>query len=155
MLRYSEVRITFSEVPNEISLTISICGCPNRCPGCHSPHLWKDEGDILTADKLRSLILKNDGITCVCLLGGDADKDSVAELVKMVKTEFTLKTCWYSGRELKNAGKTLPYLDFIKTGPYIEDLGPLNAIDTNQTFYEIKNIDGLLVFENKTYLFQK
>lgn len=155
MLKYCDAKITFSEVPEEISLTISISGCPNRCPGCHSQHLWQDVGTPLTSVELCDLITRNIGISCVCLLGGDADKQRVSSLLHKVKEEFNLKTCWYTGQELNQSGEVLPYLDYIKTGPYIRQLGPLSSIDTNQNFYKIKHKDGIIILENMTFLFQK
>lgn len=38
-MKYSDAQVVFAEVPDEITLAISISGCPNRCPGCHSQHL--------------------------------------------------------------------------------------------------------------------
>ena len=45
MPKYIDARVTFSEVPDEISLCISITGCPYRCFSCHSPHLREDIGE--------------------------------------------------------------------------------------------------------------
>ena len=72
-MKYTDTMVTFSEVPDKISLCINISGCPNRCPGCHSPELWEDIGTELNEDSLTKLINKNEGITCVCFMGGDAD----------------------------------------------------------------------------------
>ena len=46
-LRYDGAAVVFSEVPDEISLAISITGCPRRCPGCHSEYLWEYHGNLL------------------------------------------------------------------------------------------------------------
>ena len=59
MLKYVEVQVGFSEVPEEIALCINISGCPIHCKGCHSPHLWKDIGKELTVEVLERLIGKN------------------------------------------------------------------------------------------------
>ena len=48
--------------------------------------------------------------------------------------------------------KILENIDYIKFGPYIEELGGLNKETTNQRFYEV--INGAL-FADKTYLFRK
>ena len=47
MVRYFNFDVVFAEVPDQVSLAINITGCPNRCPGCHSPHLWEDAGRVL------------------------------------------------------------------------------------------------------------
>ena len=40
-LHYTTEQITFQEVPNEISLSFLIAGCPLRCKGCHSAYSWR------------------------------------------------------------------------------------------------------------------
>lgn len=42
MVRYHNFDIVFAEIPDETTLAINITNCPNRCPGCHSPHLQRD-----------------------------------------------------------------------------------------------------------------
>ena len=52
MIKYKETQVTFSEVPDEISLCINISNCPHRCKGCHSPYLQEDVGYELTPSGL-------------------------------------------------------------------------------------------------------
>ncbi len=50
-------------------------------------------------------------------------------------SSLDLKVGWYSGEyelDLNLYGK---YFDYIKIGPYIEELGPLNSCNTNQRLY--------------------
>ena len=47
MVRYHNFDVVFAEIPGETTLALNITGCPNRCPGCHSPHLQADEGRVL------------------------------------------------------------------------------------------------------------
>lgn len=137
MIKFTDYMVTFREVPDEISLCINISNCPNRCLGCHSKELWEDIGEELTDEKLCSLIAKNEGITCVCLMGGDSDPKRVEELCKLVKTNFPgLLTCWYSGKRENSID--LSYLDYLKLGPYIEQLGGLDRPTTNQRFYAVE-----------------
>lgn len=162
-MKYTDTMVTFSEVPNEISLCINISGCPNRCPGCHSPELWEDIGTELTKESLKDLIDKNKGITCVCFMGGDAHPEVVNELAKFVKQlPDSLLTCWYSGQETLTELIDLKYWDFIKLGPYIEEKGGLDNPNTNQKFYEVvmtrevdKNFNPIYALNNITNLFQK
>ena len=108
------------------------------CKGCHSPYLAEDLGEVLDEASLERLITANPGISCVSLMGGDADPAFVASLCRSVKAAHPgLKTCWYSGRGLDKAGEVLPWLDFIKVGPWIAELGPLDSETTNQRFYAI------------------
>lgn len=129
--------IGFGEVPEEIALCINISGCPIHCKGCHSPHLWQDIGTELKPVTLSNLIANNHGITCISFMGGDADADAVMKLAKWVKNNTELKTCWYSGRELKDLSIDYQAFDYLKTGPYIIELGGLNSSNTNQRFYKI------------------
>ena len=48
MLKYYNYMVTFSEVPDEISLCINITGCPIRCTDCHSKFLWENIGKEIT-----------------------------------------------------------------------------------------------------------
>ena len=36
--------VVFQEIPGEVTLALNLSGCPNRCAGCHSPHLWEEVG---------------------------------------------------------------------------------------------------------------
>lgn len=137
MLKYLYVTEAFQEVPDEISLCISISGCPCRCEGCHSPELWEDKGTPLTYRELEKLIEQHPGITCVCFMGGDAEPSLVYGLAKYVKTNHKLKTCWYSGKDLQLPKLQLLVFDFIKCGPYKKELGGLTSETTNQVFYKV------------------
>lgn len=139
MLKYTEAVVGFSEVPGEIALCINISGCPIHCEGCHSPHLWGDKGEELKPVVLSNLIAKNNGITCIAFMGGNADVDAVMQLAKWVKNNTELKTCWYSGRGLAEVQIDFKALDYIKTGPYIKELGGLDSPTTNQSFFKIKH----------------
>lgn len=73
VVRYYNFDIVFAEIPGETTLAINIANCPNRCPGCHSPHLQADAGHVLDAAELRALLERyGRSVTCVCFMGGDA-----------------------------------------------------------------------------------
>ena len=139
MLKCYSYDIVCQEIPDEISLAVNISGCPNRCPGCHSPWLWSDEGELMTDEFVEGLIGKySAAITCFCFMGGDAEPDEVERICRLVKSCFPgIKTAWYSGRESIPEGFDIKVLDFLKTGPYIEALGGLKSPDTNQVLYKI------------------
>lgn len=136
MLKYVNTQVTFSEIPDQITLCIEISNCPIHCPECHSKYLWKDIGTPLNKESLLDLISKNEGITCVCLLGGDQAITSINWLAKCIK-EFNpeLSVAWYSGQSKLDKDINLEYFDYIKLGPYIEECGPLNNPNTNQRLY--------------------
>lgn len=141
MLKYVETAVTFSEIPDEITLCINISNCPCHCKGCHSSYLAEDIGDPLNKTALSKLLENNKGVSCVSFMGGDNDPISIAALASWIKTHTDLKVAWYSGRqELNNiVEKQLKWFDYIKLGPYIEEYGPLNSKTTNQRLYEVKD----------------
>lgn len=152
MLKYVDTLVSFSEVPNEITLCINISNCPCHCKGCHSSYLAEDIGNILNLQALTSLIDSNSGITCVCIMGGDANSSKVDDIAQDIKEYYPkLKVAWYSGKQELSKDINLEFFDFIKLGPYIEELGPLNSKTTNQRFYKIENNKLIDI----TYKFQK
>ena len=155
MLKYIDTQIVFREIPDEITLAINISNCPNRCEGCHSPHLWEDIGEELNENSLKELIEKNKGITCVSFMGGDSDPLGIHILAEWVKNNTELKTCWYSGRELHYLNHLHDRLDFVKTGAYIKKLGGLDNPNTNQRFYKVNHPkdDSPNTFEDITFKF--
>ena len=65
MLKYTDFKITFAEIPDEISLCINISNCPCLCKNCHSSYLAKDIGIILTAAEVEKLIKSAQLYDCV------------------------------------------------------------------------------------------
>jgi anaerobic ribonucleoside-triphosphate reductase activating protein len=155
MLKYVDTKIVFQEVPDEITLAISLSNCPNECADCHSPYLREDIGEILDANVLHKLIGENNGITCLCFMGGDGSYDYINELAFILKDTYsTLKVAWYSGSELFFFQDIInpEYFDYIKTGCYIKERGPLNNKNTNQRMYRINHSQNNK-FEDITYKF--
>lgn len=137
MLKYVDTLVGFGEIPNEISLCINISNCPCYCDGCHSSYLAQDIGIELSFNELRKLIKKNDGITCVTLMGGDSEPSRINELASFILHHYALKVAWYSGRQELSKDIDLENFSYIKLGPYIKNLGPLNSSTTNQRMYRI------------------
>ncbi len=140
MLRLASYDIVFQEVPGETTLALNISGCPNRCPGCHSPHLRDESGEPLDDGLLEWLLDKyGDSVTCICFMGGDGDPKMVSELAAMVKrlSEGRLLTAWYSGNATLPDEFEIETFDYIKLGPYIEKFGGLRSPATNQRFYKV------------------
>ena len=135
MLKYKAYQQVFSEVPDEITLYIPLTNCTIRCPECNSKWLWKDDGYELNHSVLEDLIRKNEGITCVCIGGGETDFFTLNSLFELIKS-YDLKTCWYTGLNKIPKEIDLRWLDFIKIGPF-EGI-PINEESTNQRFFTIK-----------------
>ncbi len=138
MLKYTDYDIVFSEIPDETTFAINISNCPNRCPGCHSPQLMEDIGELLTEHNLGRLVDKyiND-ITCICFMGGDREPQEINKLAAFIKNEYqNIKTGWYSGKPQLPSGFNTDVLDYIKLGPYVAALGGLKSKTTNQRLYQ-------------------
>ena len=154
-LKYLTTDVVFQEVPNEISLAIDITNCPYFCRGCHSPILGQDVGELLLDDIDKLIEPYRKEITCVCFMGGDQNINELIELCKIVKENYKLKTCVYSGNDnISHFKDCIKYLDYLKIGRYVEELGGLNSIETNQKFYKINNeklINITNTFQRKKY----
>ena len=161
MLKYVDTKVVFAEIPNEITLAINISGCPCNCKGCHSSYLAEDVGEPLDLQHLTNLIDSNRGISCVCIMGGDANPSEVDDIAQDIKEYYPeLKVGWYSGRQELSKDIELGNFDYIKLGPYKEEFGPLNSRTTNQKFYKVENVsykDGSLRYalNDITYKFHR
>ena len=139
MLKFYNYDIVFQEIPDEITLAINLTMCPIHCKGCHSKFLWEDIGEVLDESAITDLVNIYKGeITCVALMGGDNDTKEVNRLMKYVKEYFHLRTAWYTGREEISNEVDIKNFDYIKVGPYIEELGGLKSKHTNQKLLLIK-----------------
>ena len=143
MLKYVDSKVTFTEIPDEITLCINISNCPCHCEECHSSYLAEDIGKSLNLEALTNLIDSNNGISCVCIMGGDANPSEVDDIAQDIKEYYPeLKVAWYSGRQELSKEIELENFNYIKLGPYIKDKGPLNCRTTNQVMLEIDVIQG-------------
>lgn len=157
MLKYVDTKIVFAEIPDEITLAIDISNCPCHCEGCHSPYLADDIGEPLDLQHLTDLIDSNRGISCVCIMGGDANPSEVDDIAQDIKEYYPeLKIAWYSGKQELSKDINLENFDYVKLGPYIKDKGPLNSPTTNQRFYKIihTSVPSTLLVD-QTHLFWK
>ena len=151
MLKYKETLVTFTEVPDEISLCINLTQCPCNCPFCFEPWLQSDIGLELDLSALITLMNKVISITCICFMGGDNDSRALAKLCREFKQKYPdIKLAMYSGRTYMHK-ELEECLDYYKIGPYMEQYGPLNSLTTNQRFYQ-KNESGVWI--DITYKFQ-
>jgi len=144
MLKYVDTDIVFQEIPDEVTLAVNLSGCPCRCPGCHSKHLWGDTGEVLDGEAVECMLAhqKNE-VTCLSLMGGDAQPQEVDRLAGWLRRHHPkLHIAWWSGRPLLSSQVSLANFDYIKLGPYLSHLGPLKSPRTNQRLYRV--VDGML-----------
>ena len=156
-LKYINHSIVFQEVPNEVTLAINISGCPVHCEGCHSKYLWEDTGNYITDDLPQLLETYKDKITCVCFMGGDHNRDCLEELKYLCYLcgEAGLKTALYTGRTIYSEliAFAIHYLDYLKVGEYISELGGLDNPNTNQRMFQMAVENDQNVFKDITSLF--
>lgn len=144
MLRFANYDVVFQEFPDEITLAVNVSGCPCRCPGCHSQYLWDNVGEPLTLERLTALADHYGvGITCVALMGGDAEPlEALRLLSDLRQAKPRLRTGWYSGRQqLPEGFDPTSAPDYVKLGPWREECGPLSSPSTNQRMYRYRT-DG-------------
>lgn len=139
MIKFVNTEVVFRELPDEITLAINISNCPCHCPGCHSSYLAEDIGKELTIETLQNLLNKNKGISAVCFMGGDSNPKEISNLAKYVKENTNLLVGWYSGRQELSPEINIDLFNFIKLGPYIEELGPIDKEGSNQKMYFVEN----------------
>ncbi len=135
---YYSLEVVFQEVPGEISLSFSICGCQLRCEGCHSPFLWKKgNGTLLTVENYRNILEQyRPYASCVLFMGGEWHEKELVQFLKIAKSKY-FKTCLYTGEETV-CPEILEQLDWLKTGKWNPKLGGLDSPNTNQIFKDIK-----------------
>ncbi len=153
MLKYYNYDIVFQEIPNEVTLAVNITNCPNRCKGCHSPHLQNDIGEELNEARIISLMDKYaSAITCFCFMGGDADPQQVAILANFIRFHYhDVKIAWYSGCTKLPERFDIKSFHYVKLGGYVEALGNLKREISNQHLFQIQQNGGM---KDISYLFK-
>ena len=139
-LTYVGFDLVFTELPDEITLAFMLSNCPNKCEGCHSPHLRENSGQTLTTSVIDSTILTQENVlTAVCFMGGDNNPQLIDYFAEYVKKMYGLKVGWYSGKDEIPDSINLDNFDYIKIGSYNKDLGGLSSPTTNQKLFKVKN----------------
>ena len=125
--------VVMEEIPDRVTLAVEISHCRGNCPGCHSPFLKEDIGEPLTPALIDALVRDNFGVDCFLFLGEGRDGETLCALAAHVRS-LGLAPALYSGRpEVDDA--LWEAFDYVKVGPYVEALGPLNKPTTNQRLY--------------------
>jgi len=140
-MQFFSKMVVFQEVPDEISLSFSIAGCPFNCEGCS----WKNSSVFKKLkpkpldDSLYQQYLNKykNYVSCVCFLGGEWEQSDLINKLKIAKNN-KLKTCLYTGKTLESVDSDIiKNLDYIKVGAYNKKLGGLKCKTTNQKMYDL------------------
>ena len=158
-------------MPNEISLSFLIAGCPLKCKGCHSADSWRVTSEANEVDKANETVkskihpinsnaknyltkgyLENrikqyqDMISCVLFLGGEWEIEKLIELLQTVKnTNPSLKTCLYTGLELDEIVELIEQEinEKVEIGwKYIFDNNLLDYLKTGRWIRELGGLDN-------------
>ena len=149
MVKYVDKKVVFEEIPDCVTLAVTISNCPFHCKGCHSEYLREDVGEVLDNSTINTLLEEEKGVNCFLFLGDSRNASEVAELAEYIKkTHPKIKTAVYSGYDMI-INDYKEHFDYVKTGKYIEEFGPLSSKTTNQRLYKKK--DGKM--EDITYMF--
>ena len=94
MIYYSDLQVVLQEVPGEISLCVSVTGCPLRCKGCHSPFLWKKgTGSALTDEVFVAALERyKNMLSCVLFMGGEWEAEALIHKLQIARS-YSLHTC--------------------------------------------------------------
>ena len=139
MIYYADLQIVLQAVPGQISLCVSVTGCPLRCKGCHSPFLGKKGTGTPLTDEVFITTLERykDMISCVLFMGGEWEEAALIHKLQIARA-YGLHTCLYTGlTEEKVPTAIKQELTWLKAGPWIEALGGLSEATTNQRFIEV------------------
>ena len=127
--------VVLEEIPDKVALAVEISNCQGSCPGCHSPFLKTNIGKELTSADIDKLIEDNFGVNCFLFLGEGNDREALCSLARHIREKFPkVETALYSGRKAVE-DEIYELFDYVKVGPFIEALGPLNEKTTNQRLY--------------------
>jgi len=86
-------------------------------------------------------------------MGGDNNPAEVQQLADYLRQQHVsqVKVGWYSGKSNIPEDINEESFQYIKTGPYVEELGGLKSKETNQRLYKI---EGTQIYDI-TYRFWK
>lgn len=127
--------VVLEEIPGRVTLAVEISNCRGSCAGCHSPFLLRDIGEELTGEAIDAMLSDNFGVDCFLLLGEGADHEAVMAVAEHLRLHHPgIRRAIYSGRESVE-DELFDAFDYVKVGPYIAALGPLNEPTTNQRLY--------------------
>ena len=115
---------------NKSTYEIHISGCKNNCKGCHNKEMQDFEyGEELDIDKyIKKLKKRTKLYDAICVMGGDLlsqDFDEASHFTYALRLNFRRKELWlFTGvKGIHLVPKwAKECFDYIKVGPYIENL---------------------------------
>ena len=120
-----------------VSVSLWMQGCPHKCPGCHNPETWDENGGIeISLEDLEEQIFKAISANGIqrnfSVLGGEPFSNEnihyTTTIIKDVKEKFpNIIICVWTGYTFEeiqnwNAEQLLKNIDYLIEGRYIQKL---------------------------------
>ena len=98
-------------------------GCNLRCKGCQNPSTWEmKKGTKMTTEEL-AVILKQESVNKKVTFSGGEPLLQIDALLDVIKKLQGFDVAVYTGHEFEEVPQELlENINYIKTGPYREDL---------------------------------
>lgn len=132
--------VTLNVCP-DIAVAYEFGGCTKRCKGCHSEHLHKEVENPLeisyVIEHAKTRIAS--GVKVIALMGIDTSSMFPVEHQVRLCEELSkiAPLCIYSGnKEIDSRLLEVPNIKYCKTGEYIEELGGMEQLTSNQRLYQ-------------------
>ena len=123
-----------------VRVTLFVCGCRNRCPGCFQPETWDfDYGSAFTETVAEELFsaMENPSVRGLTVLGGEPmepeNQKALLPFLLEFKRRFSDKTIWlYTGNTYEElvgnhrnnteyTERILSLVDILVDGRYVEE----------------------------------
>lgn len=82
--------VGFDDVPNHVSLILSITNCTGTCEGCHLSWLRDDVGEVLEDNIIPIVNRYKDYINCICFMGegNQLQENNLIKCFNIIKEYF-------------------------------------------------------------------
>ena len=148
----SSISTSFIDYPDKTAMIVFMAGCLHNCKGCQNPELQDPNHGVNTStEELIQTFQKMSLCDCVVFSGGDPLYQTPALLEACEAFSKICEIGVYTGHKLEDVPQELfSQINFLKTGPWIEEMGPLSSPTTNQKCWDIidtKPVENLLYFK--------
>lgn len=163
------IGITWTDYPtkDDCAAIVYFCGCGHNCPGCQNPGLQNPEnGKYFMYDELADMIeieATKAHTKKVVFSGGDPFFQPPVNMEMLVHTlkKDGYEICVYTGADIKDVIKKIPYATYYKCGKYDEQNkekewgkfpDKMIFVSKNQALYNSK---GKKISVDNAYYFSK
>ena len=143
-----------------LRVVLWVAGCNHRCPGCHNPITWDENGGLPFDSQAEEELFEAlnqpfiDGIT---FSGGDplfpSNREEVTRLIKKCRAEYPEKTIWlYTGSDWEDIWQMplMKYVDVCVDGEFKIDLKDTKLLWKGSSNQRVIDVQATLQKEDKT-----